>query len=404
MLFEPRRWAVGVGCVVVGLVVWGGGCAVAQPAAATPAVEPAKEEDAHVPNLKVTAVPPMAQTEDVNSTDDAADDPAIWINTADPSKSLVLGTDKRLGLGVYALDGKRVQFFEVGRVNNVDVRTGFTLSNGRVVDIAAASQRDKRSIELFAIEPKTGVVSHDVAAREIVTGLKEPYGIAMYKSAKTGAIHVFVGDKETKVEQWQLVATADGKIDAKLVRSFSRPTQSEGMVADDVTGVFYIAEEAGTIYSLAAEPDSSNPSAEVVFTKFAGTDTAPIVPDAEGLAIVRPASPKPGEPAAYFIVSSQGDSTFAVFDLAAAKFLGSFRVGQMTLAGMDAVEETDGIEATASAAGPTFPGGLFVAQDGMRPFGKTQNFKLVRWDAIQHVILSESKKAPTSAPGSGTKK
>ena len=41
--------------------------------------------------------------------------------------SRVLGTDKRGGLGSYDLSGKQVQYLPVGRMNNVDVRTGFAL-------------------------------------------------------------------------------------------------------------------------------------------------------------------------------------------------------------------------------------------------------------------------------------
>jgi hypothetical protein len=39
----------------------------------------------------------------------SADDPAIWVNRRDPSKSLVLGTLKDAGLQVYDLAGRVVQ-------------------------------------------------------------------------------------------------------------------------------------------------------------------------------------------------------------------------------------------------------------------------------------------------------
>ncbi|MGH2667571.1 MAG: phytase, partial [bacterium] len=35
-----------------------------------------------------------AETVPVTSSGDSADDPAIWVNPADPSKSLVIGNDK----------------------------------------------------------------------------------------------------------------------------------------------------------------------------------------------------------------------------------------------------------------------------------------------------------------------
>lgn len=51
----------------------------------------------------------IVQTEPVPSQGDAADDPAIWIHPGDPALSLVLGTDKKGGLNVFDLEGKRLQ-------------------------------------------------------------------------------------------------------------------------------------------------------------------------------------------------------------------------------------------------------------------------------------------------------
>ena len=53
---------------------------------------------------------------------DAADDPAVWVNPDDPSKSVIVGTDKEGGLMVYDLAGRQLQYLPVGDMNNVDVR------------------------------------------------------------------------------------------------------------------------------------------------------------------------------------------------------------------------------------------------------------------------------------------
>jgi len=53
---------------------------------------------------------------------DAADDPAIWRNVDDPTKSLIIGTDKRAGLYVFGMDGSKKFFLPEGELNNVDVR------------------------------------------------------------------------------------------------------------------------------------------------------------------------------------------------------------------------------------------------------------------------------------------
>ena len=45
----------------------------------------------------------IAETEPVVTDDDAADDPAIWINLDNTANSLIFGTDKKSGIYVYDL-------------------------------------------------------------------------------------------------------------------------------------------------------------------------------------------------------------------------------------------------------------------------------------------------------------
>src|SRR5699024_5372184 len=58
------------------------------------------------------------------------DDPAIWVNKEDPSKSIVFGTDKDTDGAVYAFDlqGKIIEektLRGLKRPNNVDIRYDF---------------------------------------------------------------------------------------------------------------------------------------------------------------------------------------------------------------------------------------------------------------------------------------
>ncbi|KAK0357597.1 hypothetical protein LTR94_038840, partial [Friedmanniomyces endolithicus] len=53
---------------------------------------------------------PRMQTAPVAQMGDAADDPAIWVNPLDASKSRILGSNKKQGLLVYDLDGRQTQF------------------------------------------------------------------------------------------------------------------------------------------------------------------------------------------------------------------------------------------------------------------------------------------------------
>ncbi|MEO1016554.1 MAG: phytase [Pseudomonadota bacterium] len=96
----------------------------------------------------------------------------------------------------------------------------------------------------------------------------------------------------------------------------------------------------------------------------------------------------------YLIASSQGDSTYVVFDRAGDNdYLGSFVIGPS--GDIDGAQETDGIEVTNLALNDTFESGLFVVQDGSNEpqsvfqdpeDGEIQNFnanfKLVPWDEI----------------------
>ena len=52
------------------------------------------------------SVKPVVETTPVPHSGDAADDPAIWVNEANPGASRIFGTDKQGGLAVYDLAGK----------------------------------------------------------------------------------------------------------------------------------------------------------------------------------------------------------------------------------------------------------------------------------------------------------
>ena len=80
------------------------------------------------PAVTVTA---RAETPPVGTAnEDAADDPAIWRNAADPAASLVVGTDKKGGLYVYDLKGAQKSFLAAPGLNNVDL---VELPDGRVL-------------------------------------------------------------------------------------------------------------------------------------------------------------------------------------------------------------------------------------------------------------------------------
>ncbi len=87
---------------------------------------------------------------------------------------------------------------------------------------------------------------------------------------------------------------------------------------------------------------------------------------------------------AILVASSQGDYTFAFYDLNNGdRYLGSVRVADDPAAGIDGAEETDGLAVTSVNLGPGFEQGMLVVQDGFNRLPEErQNFKLVPWSAV----------------------
>ncbi len=312
------------------------------------------------------------ETDNMDTSGDSADDPAVWIHPDDPSKSLIIGTNKKAGLVVYDLEGKEKQFIPAGRVNNVDIRYGFALGDKKV-DIVAASNRSFNSISIFAIDPDSGIL-RDVSARTIMSALDEVYGFCLYKSPSSGKYYAFVNSKNGAVEQWELKATSNLLIDAEKVRSFQVGLQTEGCVADDELGYFYIGEETFGIWKYFADPN------QPLDRKLVADTTEPYLSsDIEGLTIYYAADGK-----GYLIASVQGLNTYAVYERNwKNKFLGCFSIGDGSE--IDGVKETDGIDVINYGLGNKFPNGCFIAQDGYNKDGDkdtTQNFKIVPWESI----------------------
>ena len=323
--------------------------------------------------IAVHTVEPVAETEQVEDYGDAADDPAIWVHPTDPERSLVIGAQKKRGIEVYDLTGKRLQVLAVGRTNNVDLRQGVLLG-GKRRDIVAGSNRDDRTLTLYEIDPATRRLA-DVAAAPIPTGMRDPYGLCMYHSAKSGKLYVFINNPDAgEFRQWE-IEPSGAKLTAKLVREFTVGTQAEGCVADDETGALYIAEEDVGLWRYPAEPDDTTPRRQLDSTSEGGRLTA----DVEGVAIFRG---KGGT--GYLIVSNQGADNYAVYrredDNA---FVGFFSIVANDELGIDGASETDGLEVTDAPLGRLFPQGMLVVQDGrnITPVGR-QNFKLVPWDRV----------------------
>jgi 3-phytase len=322
----------------------------------------------------IATVTATVETEPVPHGGDAADDPAIWVHPTDPALSVVIGTDKAGGggLGVYNLDGSQHQFLTDGALNNVDLRYGFPLA-GRKIDLVAASDRGRRTVAFFHIDQATRTLTKLGGPPVDLGPGFAPYGFCLYHSPRTGRFYAFVTARgDGTVKQFELADDGRGGVAGNLVRTMNVGSLTEGCVADDVHSKFFISEESTAIWMYGAEPDDDEPRTQIDTTGQAGHLRA----DIEGLTIYHR-----GDGGGYLLASSQGDSTFAVYELTGGhRFLKRFKIGPGRV---DGVSSTDGIDVVNVALGPGFPHGMLVVQDDANtdPPGH-QNFKLLPWEAI----------------------
>ena len=314
------------------------------------------------PAVTVTA---RGETTPVGTSNaDAADDPAIWRNPADPAQSLIVGTDKKAGLYVYGLDGKTRDFLDAGRVNNVDLKDGVTIDGAPGIIVAASDRTDiaNAKVALFRLDPATAKLT---PLGKLDGGRGEAYGLCLGRDE--AGLSAFIVLKDGTINQ--VLIDASGAAPAgRIVRTMKLNTQSEGCVVDDRTHILYVAEEDVGLWRFDARATGST-----LPTKIAAADGRNLVADAEGVALA-----PVGEKGGYVVVSSQGDNAYVLYSLSDDRYVGRFRIVDGAIGG---AEETDGIELMLGDFGPAYPGGLFIAQDGHNA-AAAQNFKLVAWDDV----------------------
>ncbi len=300
---------------------------------------------------------------------DAADDPAIWRNPANPAASLIVGTDKRAGIYSYGLDGRRRGFHAAGEVNNVDLRDGVRWG-GREIILVGASNRNSLTapqITLLELNPADGSFT---LLGDFATGTSgEAYGFCFGRVAGAGTPpRAYIVTKQGAVQEFAITGSSAGAL-LTAQRTWQVTSQPEGCVVDDRTGQLYLGEEDVGIWRIDLTAATAQSPAQ--FAHLGAGDG--LVADVEGLALA-PSGARGG----YLVASSQGDNAYAVFDLESGLLRGRFRINGGTI---DGTSDTDGIALLLGDFGPEFPGGLFVAQDGDN-LPEAQNFKLLSWSAI----------------------
>jgi 3-phytase len=326
------------------------------------------------------AVQAQGETGAVADGDDAADDPAIWLDPKNPAESKIIATNKGGGILVYDLNGKQLQSYKTGKMNNIDVRYDFPLGR-RKVDIVAATNRTTNTIDVFALTGDTGELQN-IVGEPIKSGMGEVYGFSLYHSLRTGKFYALVLGKGGEFEQYELYDNGSGKVAGKLVRHFSLASQSEGLVADDEYGLMYIAEEDAAVWKYGAEPDDGSK----VIKQVDIADGRRLQDDIEGLTIYYG---KDGS--GYLIASSQGSNSYAIYEREGGnKYITNFTIADSGQ--IDGTTETDGIDVIGFGLGGKYPNGILVAQDDANYEGGkkiNQNFKIVGWDQIANGAQSK---------------
>ncbi len=309
------------------------------------------------------------------------DDPAVWVDAADPARSLVICADTGSGLHVFDLAGRPVQDLPVGPLSHVDLRQGVGASGATVIATSDAIRREAR---FFTIDPSTRRLS-PAAEFSVPVGVR-PDGLSLYRSARTGRTSLFVlgardeGGDTGWVEQYELDVGPDGiPTGARRVRAFDVGSATEGCVADDDHGVLYVAEEQVGIWRYPAEPDDPRPRVLVDSLGGAGGEGGRLRGTVEGVALLRL-----GDTDGYLIASNTGSDDFVVYRREGTNEY----VDRFSLVGGDHVDEvsdTEGLDVAGGDLGGAFTEGVLVAQDTSDDAGGP-NFKLVSWRSVADAL------------------
>lgn len=315
------------------------------------------------------------------------DDPAIWVHPTTPSESLIIGTDKEVGGGLYVYDlkGKIVnKFVDMQRPNNVDVAYGMVIGD-TLVDVAVVTERKSNQIRVFSLPDLTPIDNGGIPMYEGETqeDYRDVMGLALY-TANPGTpqqrIYAIVGRKSgpstNYLWQYELTAKPDRSVSAQKVRAFgnySGKKEIEAIAVDNELGYIYYSDEIAGVRKYYADPDKGNQ--ELAF--FAQSDAKR---DHEGIAIY-----KTQEGKGYILVSDQQANNFLVYPRQGTQenphqheLLAKIPVSSV---------ECDGADASHVNFGPPFEKGIFVTMSNGNVF------QFYSWQDIQSRIDSEIAKS-----------
>ncbi len=295
------------------------------------------------------------------------DDPAIWINRANPAESLIVGTDKDTdgALLVYGLDGKEKKELSVRgivRPNNVDIAYDVSVC-GKRVDIAVVTERYARRLRVYRLPDMAPIDGGGIPVFE-GQAARDAMGIALYRRPSDDAVFAVVSrsdlgaPKKGYLHQYRLVDDGTGTLRGVFSRSFgtwSGKKEVEAVAIDQELGYIYYSDEGAGVRKYHADPLAEDADDELAFFGTTG-----FARDHEGISIYAT-----GPGVGYIIVSNQQANTFRVFAREGTAgnphhhaFVTSIRLS---------TDEIDGSDVTPVSL-PGFPGGLFVAMSTDKTF------------------------------------
>lgn len=301
------------------------------------------------------------------------DDPAIWMNKANPSQSLILGTDKgdlTGGIYVYDLSGKidsSRSVFNLKRPNNIDVEYGFNL-NGTQTDIAVFTERGRNMIRVYSLPDMQAIDGGGILVFEGETEA-DPMGIGLYKDPANGDVYAIVGRKTgpsgSYLWQYKLEANPSGTVTGTKVRAFGTFTggkEIESVVVDDELGYVYYSNEGVGVRQYYASPDKGN-------DELALFATTGIAEDHEGLSIY-----KTSATTGYILLSDQQVNQFRIYSREGTKE-NPYEHKLLKIIKVSA-SESDGSDVTEMPLNDVFKYGMFVAMSD------NKTFHFYRWEDI----------------------
>ncbi len=342
---------------------------------------------------------------------DSTDDVAVWLHPQDPARSLIVGVSKtkpkagnQAGLGLYNLNGEQILYLHHDRLNNVDLKYNFAFADQQI-DIAVASNRDKKALSVFQLSDKTIRLLADLPLLD-QTGNpidEEPYGLCLSNSGNNGVFYAFTPMKsgiiyqhEIQYKNGELITQLTKAIDTsrflneaqnkkliditlkevilekdytihklieKLSKKLNQRFQLEGCVVDDETQTLYYGMENLGVWKLALneKPDQAKLIAEVQRAKSdlnldtPAAELPAFTTDIEGLALHYGPEGKGA-----LLVSVQGLNEYAWIDRKTDRYLGSFK---LAFGSTDPVTETDGLDIMSTPLGKDYPAGILVVHD-----------------------------------------